>query len=116
LLENISTKQVLAKEVRFANTFLKKAIGLITENKKEFGYALVFDLGKETRFKASIHMLFMQIPINVIFLDSQKRVLEVVQNLKPWVFNYTPKKKARYIIELPATENINAKEGHTLKW
>ena len=45
-------------------------------------------------------MLFVFYPIDVIFLDEQKKVVEIKENFRPFRF-YTPKKKARYVLELP---------------
>jgi hypothetical protein len=47
---------------------------------------------------SAIHMFFMRIPLDVIFLDYEKNVLDQV-TLKPWQ-TYTPKKAARYVVEL----------------
>jgi len=47
-----------------------------------------------------LHMLFVFFPIDVIFLDREKKVVEVKIKFRPWHF-YSPKKKAQYAIELP---------------
>lgn len=46
-----------------------------------------------------LHMLFVFYPIDVLFLDKNKKVAEIKNNFKPFTF-YTPKKKSKYIIEL----------------
>lgn len=48
-----------------------------------------------------LHMLFVFHPIDVLYIDKDKKVVEIKENLKPFSF-YTPKNKAVYIIELPA--------------
>ena len=45
-------------------------------------------------------MLMVFYPIDVLFLDKNKKVVEVKENFKPFSF-YAPKNKALYIIELP---------------
>lgn len=80
-------------------------------------YALVFELEKETRLGASIHMLFVFFPIDVVYLDSGKKVVDIKSGLKPWSLNYTPKKAAKYFVEFPVgklREKIGL--GDVLQW
>ena len=51
---------------------------------------------------SSIHMMFMNFPIDALFLDSEKRIVDIAENLQPWVLNFTPKKPAKFIIEMKA--------------
>jgi len=39
--------------------------------------------------------------MDVLFLDSDRNIIEIKENLKPFRW-YFPRNKARYIIELPA--------------
>ena len=64
---------------------------------KKTNKALMFDFKKEKII--SLHMLFVFYPIDVLFLNKDKKVVEIKENLKPFRF-YTPKKKARYVVEL----------------
>ncbi len=59
---------------------------------------LVFVLRKEQ--KISLHMWFVFYPIDVIFLDNNKEVIETIEKFMPFSF-YSSKTKCRYIIELP---------------
>lgn len=45
-------------------------------------------------------MVFVFFPIDILFLDKNKKVIEMKKNFRPFSF-YTPEKKARYILELP---------------
>ncbi|MBL7054752.1 DUF192 domain-containing protein [Candidatus Woesearchaeota archaeon] len=47
-----------------------------------------------------LHMFFVFFPIEVLFLDKNKIVAEIKENFKPFTF-YSPRKKSKYIIELP---------------
>jgi uncharacterized membrane protein (UPF0127 family) len=51
-------------------------------------------------------MLFVFYSINVLFLDSNKKVIDIKKRLRPFTF-YSPKKKAKYIIELPIETDIS---------
>ena len=45
-------------------------------------------------------MLMVFYPIDVLFLDKDRKVVELKENFRPFAF-YTPKNNAQYIIELP---------------
>jgi uncharacterized membrane protein (UPF0127 family) len=80
-----------------ADSFLSRFRGLMLKKNLERGLVLKIPEGRGRRGSA-IHMFFMRIPLDIIFLDSQKKVVDLV-NLKPWE-TYTPKSAARYVIEL----------------
>ncbi len=76
---------------------------------------LIFDFGKEKIIP--LHMLFVFFPIDVLFLDKNKKVAEIKENFKPFSF-YNPKNKARYIIELPfnTIKNSGTKSGDKISF
>ena len=45
-------------------------------------------------------MFFVFYPIDVLFLDKNKIVVDIKENFKPFTF-YTSKSKSVYVIELP---------------
>ena len=116
MLYNNTTKSLILKKTRVASSFWQKFKGLMLE--KNIDFALIFELNRATRAGASIHMLFMRQPIDVLFLDEQKKIVDLVINLKPWTLNFTPKKAAAFIVELPAGLIVekNLKVGQRLKW
>ncbi len=111
-----STKRIeVTGKVRHARSFWRKFRGLMFESGKKFDYALVFHLGTESRAKASIHMLFVFFPICALFLDSKKRVVDKAF-LKPFALNYTPGKKAAFVVEVPVEKFSAAEIGDFLEW
>ncbi|MBW2965768.1 DUF192 domain-containing protein [Candidatus Woesearchaeota archaeon] len=84
-----------------------KARGLMFSRKKN----LVFIFDKEKRI--SLHMFFVFFPIDVLFLDKDKRIVEIKRNFRPFSF-YTSKNKARYVVEL--VEENNYKIGDKVKF
>ena len=60
--------------------------------------ALVFHFSRPERW--SIHMLFVFFPIDVIYLDGKRRVVDMVEGFRPFSLNYTPKKEASYLVEM----------------
>lgn len=107
---------VVATDIERANTILKQVIGLMFRKSVPDSYAMVF----ETRFdnRDGLHMLFMHFPIDVVFLDRDKRILEIHRDLKPWTGLAFSKKPFRYAVELPAgaSERAALKEGDRLTW
>lgn len=81
-------------EIKIANTFLKKLIGLMF--KKNIDYGLLIPNCK------SIHTFNMRKPIDVLLLDSNYMVLMINKNVKPnKILNFYTKEKHPYILELP---------------
>ena len=97
-------------KVEIADSAWKKFKGLMF--RKTFEGALVFPLHKETRFGASIHTFFMQFPIDILFLDKDKKVIDLRRDVKPWTLNITPKKPAKYIVELTGGKAGDIGIGH----
>lgn len=95
-------KELVIKKSRLANSSFSRFKGLMLESRENFDYALIFPLDFESRYGASIHMMFMNFPIDILFLNSKQEIIDVVENLRPWSLNCTPKKPAKYIIEMPA--------------
>lgn len=104
--------------VRHARTFWARFQGLLGESRERFTYALVFHLAEKGTLNASIHMLFMRMPIDVLWLDEKRAIVDNVENLKPWTLNYTPKEEAKYIVELPegAIKKYDITNGSVLRW
>ncbi|WP_258084509.1 DUF192 domain-containing protein [Thermococcus thermotolerans] len=100
--------------VKLADSFFKRFRGLMLI--RNINYALVFVLPAETKANASIHMFFMLGDIDVIWLDSSRRVVDF-KTAKKWRL-YTPKKAAKYIIEGPVgiTRVLEVEEGDIINW
>ena len=67
------------------------------ELKPEDGLILVEN--NESRINTSIHMMFMNYDITVLWLDKQMVIVDKVLARK-WVPFYIPKKPAQYVVEL----------------
>ncbi|MBI2651786.1 DUF192 domain-containing protein [Candidatus Woesearchaeota archaeon] len=94
-IKNLTRKIFLAKNAKLCLNIISKSIGLMfSKNPK----ALVFAFNKEKI--VPLHMLFVFYPIDVLFLDKNKIVVEIKRNLMPFSF-YKPKRKSKYVIELP---------------
>lgn len=102
MIKNISKKKNIIASHRVADNMFSRAKGLMFSREKDFDYGLIFDLERETNIGAGIHMFFVFFPINVLFLDANKEIIDIKFELKPWQMTRPRScKKCRYIIELP---------------
>jgi uncharacterized membrane protein (UPF0127 family) len=50
---------------------------------------------------SSIHMFFMRIPLDVLYVDKEDRVVRAQEGIRPWRIGPVYTKRAHYVIELP---------------
>lgn len=101
LYELISNNILIADKVRYYKNFVCKAKGLMFSKPLRRGEALVLEADKEGILETTIHMLFVFFCIDVLWLNKDKQVVDIKENVKaftPWIM---PCKEAKYIIELP---------------
>ncbi len=89
-------KTVLFEDVFFLNSIWQKARGLMFSRKITGAYIFVF----EKKRRMDMHMMFVFFPIDVLFLDENKRIVEMKENFLPFSFYYS-KNMTKYVIELP---------------
>lgn len=96
IVVNISKGTELG-ESEIADTFFSRLKGTMFKKKLERGLILKLP-NTRSRSGSAIHMFFVRFPLDVIFADSDKNVVDIV-SIDPWK-TYTPKKPAMYIIEM----------------
>jgi uncharacterized protein len=101
------TKGSVLGQADIADSFFSRFKGLMLKKKIEKGLILKLP-SQRSRRGAGIHMFFMRMPLDLIFVDSEKKVVDVA-TLDPWQ-TYTPIAPARYIIEL---EKGKLNDSHT---
>ena len=84
-------------KVKVCNSVFSKAKGLMF-SKKIKDSCLLFVFDKERRI--SLHMFFVFFPIDVVFLNEKKEIVDIKHNFLPFTF-YTSKKPAKYVLEMP---------------
>jgi uncharacterized protein len=109
---------VVATDVEMADTFLKKVTGVMFRRHLPPGFAMVFDMGLEMRANIAIHMVFVLVSIDVIYLDGRRTIVDIRHRLRPWIGLAIPKKPARYAIEMPSgtAAEHRLKVGDSLEW
>ena len=69
-----------------------------------------------------IWMWRMGFPLDLVFIDSKKQVVDIKRNVKPISFHpgtwkvFKPRKPARYVLEMPAGEADDIRIGDKLKF
>ncbi len=114
MITNTSTKTILASNQTICNSHFMRSKGLMFSKKLyDEGYIFIF---KKDTF-AAIHMLFVFYPIDIIWLNEHKEIIEIKEQVKPFSFA-NPRKKSRYFIEFPAgtIKKTKTKLGHTISW
>ncbi|MBI5881422.1 DUF192 domain-containing protein [archaeon] len=113
---NKTKKAKLVEKHRVCRSAGSKARGLMFTNESAVkNSALVFEFNSE-RFQ-SMHMFFVFYPIDVLFLDERRKVVEMKKEFRPWQV-YNAAKKAKYVIELPSNTIIKTKTtvGDRIEW
>ncbi|MBT3464804.1 DUF192 domain-containing protein [archaeon] len=113
LINKTNNKKIVSK-IKFCKSILSKSKGLMF-SKKILDEGLVFIF--KGNVKIGLHMFFVFFPIDVLFLDKDKKVVEIKQNFNPWT-TYHPKIKSKYIIELPnnAIKKSKTKIGDVIEF
>ncbi len=96
LVKNLTKNKTISNNAKLLDHNLSKFIGLMFS--KQQNKALIFKFNKENVI--SLHMLFVFYPIDVLFLDKNKTVVDKKENFKPFAFCKS-KKKTMYAIEIP---------------
>ena len=77
LLRNTTTGTIVATRIDRLSSFLQRAVGLLART------ALRPDEGVWITSCRAIHTIGMRVPIDVIFVDRNSRVISVVSNVRP---------------------------------
>ena len=115
-LINKTKNKVIIDKVRIAGNFFSQLKGLMFEERKKFDYALVFPMAIESRHGTSIHMLFVFFPIDIVFLDAGRKVVDVRRNVPSFLPYLAPKKPAKYFVEMPVGKSNGIEEGNIIEW
>jgi len=86
-------------DVKYCDTFLSKFLGLMFAKELDRNGGIILVDHEESRINTSIHMLFMNFDITVLWLDKNLVVVDKVL-AKKWKPAYLPKLPAQYVLEL----------------
>lgn len=80
-----------------------EGIGLMFSCRKK-AKALIFDLKKEVKMR--IHSLFVFYPFFAIWLDENKKIIDI-KKVESFSFGVLPSRKFRYLVEVPINEKYD---------
>ena len=115
--------EFLGKEIPEINVWLARSpkelsqgLSIVDELKEDQGMLFVFSYLDEHAF----WMKDMKFPIDIIWLDSEKKIVSIKENADPKNFpeNYQPTSPALYVLEVTDgfTKKHSLKEGDQLEW
>lgn len=104
MIKNITKDKILVKKLEIADSVGKKTKGLMfrKELSKDSGFLMVF----RNERKHEIWMFGMRFPIDIVFIDKDKRIVDIKHSVKPMGKNpktwriYRPKEPCRYVLEV----------------
>jgi len=104
MVRNLTKKRIIIKKSALIGDAFSKFIGLMFSKRQD--KALILKFNKEKA--VSLHMLFVFYPIDVLFLDKNKAVVDKKENFIPFTFCKS-RKGAMFAIELPEGKNKKAR-------
>jgi uncharacterized membrane protein (UPF0127 family) len=94
---NQTRNSMLADQGELARSFLARGRGLMGRAELPAGYALIIYP------ESSIHTFFMRVPIDVLFVDRDNRVVGLREAMPPSrPFAGVAPWRGRYVVEMPA--------------
>jgi uncharacterized membrane protein (UPF0127 family) len=94
-VENLNKQVVLVEKGRVANNIATRFVGLMGVRHLPAGE------GMAIMPCHGVHCMFMSIPIDVLYMSKDHRVVAMDPNLKPWRFGGMYR-GVHYVLELPA--------------
>lgn len=102
MIKNITKKTIVSRDKKILRDIFSKSIGLMFSKKQD--KALVFVFKKEQLH--CIHMFFVFFPIDIIFLNEKKEVVEIKKSLRPFTV-YHSRKMSKCFIETKIKNKID---------
>jgi|TARA_B100001971_G_C17941717_1_gene407992 uncharacterized membrane protein (UPF0127 family) len=95
---------MISNDYKLLKSKWSQAKGLMFSTKPS---CMLFDFKKEKRI--SLHMFFVFFPIDVLFIDKNKNIVEIKEDFKPFTTYTSESDRIQYIIELPLDSVANSK-------
>ncbi len=108
MIKNTTKRRILTGSYKICDSILSKGFGLMFRPKPS---CLVFQYDKEVN--VGLHMWFVFFPIEVIWLDSNLKVVHMLKDFKPFS-SYNPKTLAKFVVELPVGSLHDTEVGDQL--
>ncbi len=113
VIRNASNPLPSPIQAGICETFFQKLRGLMFFSSISTNDGRLFIEKAESKLNTSIHMLFMNFDITVVWLDRQQEVVDVIL-AKKWRPYYAPSRPAQYTLELHASRLSDFHPGDKL--
>ena len=100
-------------QIKFCESFISRLKGLMFSKQIPLDQGIILVENKESKINTSIHMMFMNFDLTVLWLDKELVVVDKVL-AKRWVPIYLPKFRAKYVVELHSNQFSNFSIGDQL--
>ena len=94
-----SGKKTIAQKVMLCKSLASQMRGLMFA-RQDRNRALIMVFGEEKL--VPLHMMFVFFPLDILFLNRKRIVVETFETAKPFITQIRPRHKAKYVIELSA--------------
>jgi len=111
-IKNLSKPSIVINAI-LAKSFFSKLAGLMFQKNLPNQSGLLLADSAESIINTSIHMLFMNFDICVVWINHNLQVVDV-KYAKKWALAYFPKKAAQYTLELNISQMHNFSVGDQL--
>jgi uncharacterized protein len=110
MITNKTRKEKVVDKHFIIEGFISQGMGLMFRPKTNDGYIFEFNNISNMNF----HTCFMFFNIDIIFLDQDKKVVQIARNVKP--YRFINGKNFKYTIELASHKANNVQKGDILEW
>lgn len=110
----IYKNKVIADKCKVCDSIFSELKGLMFSRKLKEKEALIIPIANKV-LNSGIHTFFVFYPIDVIWLDSNFKVVDVRKNIRPFTYQIKPTEKTSYIIEFCNLKE-NIKINDTIKF
>ncbi len=105
---------IIADRALYKKNVMFKVKGLMFTKPLKHGEAIILEASEEGILETTLHMLFVFYPIDILWLDSNKKIVDIKRRVlpfRPWI---VPKNPAKFVIELKSGSTKPLKIGDVL--
>ncbi len=112
-IRNLSQPEIPPLEAKYCASFLCRLRGLTFTKQLPPHWGLLLVQGRESRTDASIHMMGMWIDLCIVWINHDKRVVDV-RLARKWRSFIIPAQPAQYVLETSVAYLDHYQIGHEL--
>ncbi len=95
---NRTKNTIIAEDPLVANSFFTRLRGLMF--RARFPRTMLFYFPGTSIKRNSIHALFVFFEFDAVYLDEERRVVDIYERVRPFTLYIEPKKPSAYLLEL----------------